>query len=286
MAGGGPVPGTLQLLALGDDGRFGDDVRLATPTDSGVAGYPLVLGITNRGRRPAEPRSLELALPAWFRVTHADGTPLEIGRSEADPLTTVRLTLAAEAVEPGSLPMVAAGLDKLRIEPDLRAIDCRLDWTGTPTFHRTPPWDAERLSRIVIFWALDDERGRQTGLLRVRVPPDGVLPPRVPMELGAETMYAGAAPRPATGALSLERSGTFRCGEPERPLELRAVFWRTETAGRMIVVMYDNEPRLHLFDLDDDGRIDLEIRDFDGDGVFETRRAVSYPIPNFLNPPG
>jgi hypothetical protein len=105
------------------------------------------------------------------------------------------------------------------------------------------------------------------------------------MEFGEDSMYAGAAPRPATGALSLEWAGPVNCGEPERPLELRAVFWRTETAGLMIVVMHDDQPRLHLFDLDDDGGVDLEIRDFDGDGVFESRRTVSYPIPGFLIPP-
>jgi len=283
---GGPVPGSLQLLALGEDGQFGDDVALAASPDSGAAGYTLVLGIVNRGRQAAEPKALRLALPVWFRVAHEDGTPLAMERSEGDPLAALRLTLAAEPVEPGALPLVAAGLDKLRLEPDLRAIDCRLDWNGVPTFSPAPPWDPDRLSRITIFWSLEDDRGRLTGLLHVRVPAADVLPPPVRLEFGEPAMYAGAAPRPATGVLRLERSGPVTCGEPERPLQLRAVFWRTETAGLMIVVLHDGQPRLHLFDLDDDGRIDLEIRDFDGDGVFESRRPVSYPIPRFLIPPG
>ncbi len=283
---GGPVPGSLQLLALGEDGRFGDDVTLAASQDSGVSGYALVLGIVNRGSQAAEPKALRLALPAWFRVTHEDGTPFAMERSEDDPLAAVRLTLAAEPVEPGALPLVAAGLDKLRLEPDLRPIDCRLDWNGVPTFSPAPPWDPDRLSRITIFWSLEDDRGRLTGLLRVRVPAAGAFPPPVRMEFGEPTMYAGSAPRPASGALTLEGAGPVTCGEPERPLRLRVVVWRTETAGLMIVVMHDGQPRLHLFDLDDDGRIDLEIRDFDGDGVFESRRTVSYPIPRFLIPPG
>ena len=50
---------------------------------------------------------------------------------------------------------------------------------------------------------------------------------------------------------------------------------------------FDKVPlEAHLFDLDNDGRIELEITDTDGDGVFETRRPVSYPIPAFLIPPG
>jgi len=282
---GGPVPGSLQLLALGEDGRFGDDVALATPPDSEAARYPLVLGITNRGRRAAEPRSLRLALPAWFRVTHRDGKPYPMERSEDDPLAVVTVTLAAEPVEPDMLPLVAAGLDELRLEPDLRAIDCRLDWNGVPAFLPAPPWDPARLSRITIFWTLEDDRGRLTGLLHVRVPADRVRPPAVRMEFGETTMYAGSAPWPTTGALTLERAGPVTCGEPERPLALSTVFWRTETAGLMIVVLHDGRARLHLFDLDNDGRIDLEIRDVDGDGVSESRRAVSYPIPRFLVPP-
>ncbi|MGD8278980.1 MAG: hypothetical protein PVH00_13175 [Gemmatimonadota bacterium] len=285
FGGGGPVPGSLQLLALGADGRFGDDVALAAPPDSAVARYPLVLGITNRGLRAAEPRSLRLALPAWFRVRHRDGTPYPMERSEDDPLATVRVTLAAEPVEPGALPFVAAGLDELWLAPDLRAIDCRLDWNGVPVFRPAPPWDPDRLSRITIFWTLEDDRGRLTGLLNVRVPADRMRPPDVRMEFGEMSMYNGAAPRPATGALSFERSGPVTCGEPERPLALSTVFFGTETAGLLIIVLHDGQPRLHLFDLDDDGRIDLEIRDFDGDGVFESRRDVSYPIPRFLIPP-
>ena len=282
LRSGGALGDRLSLVALGADGRFGADVELAPRADG--QGYPLVFAVVNEGRRSARPRSLRLALPAWFRITGDSGDALPAERSEGDPLAHFRLPLPSETVEPGVLPLVPAGLDKLRLEPVLASIDCSLSWNGVPAFESAPPWDLERLSQVTIYWAFDGGGGRLAGLLRLRIPQEGLLPAPVPTAFGELTAHAGDAPRPDVGALTLESDARATCGEPERPLELRAVGWKTASGGRLVIVMHEGQPRLHLFDLDGDGNIDLEIQDTDNDGVFESRRTVSYPIPAFLIP--
>lgn len=282
LPGASPIGGpALHLLALGADGRFGSAVELAGPAAD--TGFSLVLAVSNDGRRTAEPRSLQLALPPWFRLAAA-GSALPAARTEGNALLRVDLPLEGEAVEPGVLPLVPAGFDRLRLVVLVDPIDCRLEWNGVPAFQPAAPWDADALADVAIYWAFDARAEGQAGLLRLRLPATEFRPAPVSMEFGAVTMYAGAAPRPPVTALTLEHEGVVICGEPERPLELRVVSWRIGTGGRMIVVVHERRPRVHLFDIDDDGRIELEIRDGDGDGVFETRQVVSYPIPPFLIP--
>lgn len=286
LRGRGPLRASIRLVALGADGVFGSDVALAAPGDTAVEGFPLVLGVVNEGRRAGRPGALRLAVPAWVRLVDAEGDVLAAERTEGNPLAFVRLELANETVEPGALPLVPAGLERLRLHPVLSPIDCRLEWNGVPAFQSAPPWDAELLSRVSIYWAFDENGGAQAGLLNVRLPAPAVQPEPVRMEFGEPETFAGDAPWPAVGPLSGGSVDAVSCGEPESPLHLMVMAWRAEGGGHLIIVSHDRRARLLLFDLDGDARVDLEIQDTNADGVFETRRPVSYPIPAFLIPRG
>lgn len=279
----GATSAALQVVALGSDGRFGADVELAAPAP-GETGIPLVIAVTNQGRRAVQPGSLTFAFPAWLRLVDAGGREFAFKRSEADPLVRVTLDLEGELFEPGVFPVVPAGFDQLRLESVLGSTDCSLSWRGVPELRPAPPWDVGTLSRVAIYWTFDGAAGRQSGLLALRVPAESLQPAPSDMRFGEPVVHDGPAPRPDVGVLSLEYSVAATCGEPEYPLELFTVAWRSEAGGLFIVVSHLGQPRLHLFDLDDDGIIELEIRDSDGNGEFESRRPVSFAIPAFLAP--
>jgi hypothetical protein len=92
------------------------------------------------------------------------------------------------------------------------------------------------------------------------------------------------APRPALGTLRYAGSRITRCGDPSQPVELHIALWETGEGGRFFVLYHGGAPRKHLYDLNRDSIIELEMWDSDADGKFEARRAARIVIPGFLMP--
>jgi hypothetical protein len=155
-----------------------------------------------------------------------------------------------------------------------------------PEFVPAPRYDPGPLSRVEIFWALQDRDGsRQTGILTVGIDPARLdtrpvpEPPIFPAEISV-----GDAARPELGALADGGARSAQCGEPEHPITVETHLWETEAGGRFLVVYHDTVPRKYLYDLDRDSIVELELWDADGDGEFEGRRRARYPIPAYLLP--
>src|SRR5690606_6955419 len=124
------TPGELQLLALGEDGRFGASVDLRTAladSASERAGrYPLLFGVRNLGARTVEPAVLSLSIPARFRLLDGQGTPYPAERTPNNPLVRYRLRLPPVSFPPDSQPMLLAAIDTLWLEPVLHPYQCVL----------------------------------------------------------------------------------------------------------------------------------------------------------------
>jgi hypothetical protein len=287
-----PIPPRLELVALDQAQRFGQQVQLDAVRDSlGDAStdnvrFPLVLAIRNLGTRPARPRTVSLSIPGAFQITDADGEPLPARYTEGNPLVRYEFALSGDAVQPGAFPSVVQGSENLRLVPALPPYRCIL--TGdVPEFVPAPRYDPVPLSRIEIFWALQDRDGgpRQTGILTVGIDPDRLdtrpvaEPPIFPAEISI-----GDAARPDLGPLADGGARSAQCGEPEHPITVGTHLWETESGGRFLVVYHDTVPRKYLYDLDRDSIVELELWDADGDGEFEGRRRARYPIPAYLLP--
>jgi hypothetical protein len=154
-----------------------------------------------------------------------------------------------------------------------------------PEFVPSPQLDPAALAEISIFYSLVMRRAadRSTGVITVRLDPaqlqvsSASMPPVFPTvadDIDAEL--------PDLGPLRYGGERRALCGEPEQPMELFTVTWETAGGARLYVIYVQDAPRKHLYDLNGDGTIDLEVWDADGDGRFDARREARFPVPDFL----
>jgi hypothetical protein len=286
-------PAELRLLALSQDGEFSPHiVAAAQPPDpiaaaaDAVARAPLILAVQNVGARPTQPSVLRISVPGRYRLTGPDGDPLPARPDAGSPLTQYEFELDFPTLRPHEMPTILPGLDTLWIEAVLPQFHCDLIADAVPEFIPAPPYDAATLASVRLFYTLDaDTRDRQSGLLTVDLDPsllrrtDAVAPQRARV-----TMHPLSAPRPELGPLSQVGTRTAACGDPGHAIELHTILWEGEAGGLLYEVQVRNESRKLLYDLNRDGRVDLEIWDAEGDGGFRARREASYPVPSFLRP--
>lgn len=286
-------PADLRLLALNADGRFSDTVGIPSrwadtlgPSSEARARFPLVLAIHNAGARPAKPEQLALSLPAHIRVA-ARGGPLDYSTMIGNPLARYELPLNAPRIEPGAAPVLIGDADTIWLEPVVPTLSCTAGSDSVPEFVAAPAPDPNALSRVRIFYSLEGRsiRQRQAGLLNVELDPGLVMRrPAPPPRVGETVIVKPEAPAPALSELRLIGSRLSTCGEPTNPLQLHTVLWETAEGGRFFVMYHGGTPRKHLFDLNRDSIIELEMWDSDGDGRFEARRPARYAIPSFIMP--
>ncbi len=289
-AGPGVVPrARLELLALDADSHFSATARLAVPDSQPRGALPrvaLILALRNTGERAASPRALHLSVPGWIRLLAADGSPLPAADAGDDALRSYRLALNGEAIEPGSLPQVPAGLEQLWVVADLGNITCRLRWDGVPEFTPMPAFDPAALANVGAFYSLEVGNDRQTGVLMLHL--DTALVRErgtLDMRIGPTVLHPPDVPLPHIVDMALEGRRDAVCGAPEQRVTLESMVWRTDGGkGRFIVIFREGEVRRLLYDLDGDGRIELEAWDGDRDGHLEASRTASWPIPPFLLP--
>ncbi len=283
-----PAPALLDIVAL-DGGRFADSVTLrAADAADGEPLYPLVLGVRNTGPRAARPTTLSLSVPNTWRIVDRQGNPLPAEQEIGVPLARYTFKLPFEPIEAGAEPMLLPGIDTIWLAPRLDRIICTLGPDDVPEFVAGSAPDAESMSSPVLYYSFGgrDLEARQTGLLPLQVDPADLRrapPPRIPSF--PAIFREPEAPHPETGELVQVGDRTANCGEPDRPVEVQSVVWRTAPGGTMIVVYYAGAPRRQLFDLDADGMIETEMWDPDADGRFEALRPARLPIPAFLLPP-
>jgi hypothetical protein len=277
----------LQLLALDASSRFAADALLkrADPTADGPVLFPLIFAVVNTGTRAAAPDSLFLSVPTWIRLVDADGLPRP-AQDEGGTLVRYGLALQGESFEPGALPLVPGGIDRLWVAPELPAVTCNVRWDGVIEFVAAPPWDMERLATIDAFFSLQSGESRHTGVLRLRLDPDLIRTRAGDWQAGPVSVRRPSVALPNLGRMALEGIREGVCGAPELNVPYRSVVWRTgdSLSGRFIGIQQDGAPRRLLYDINGDRRIDFEAWDGDRDGQFESGRTASWPIPAFLLP--
>jgi hypothetical protein len=289
----GPVAGgraRLELLALDKNSRFAVDAELAAVRDSGglpFARFPLIFAVRNIGVRTTSPHAITLSVPGWIRLYTADGTPLSF-LDEGEALVHYPIALQGEPIDPGTLPLVPAGLERLWITAELAGITCNSRWDGVPEFAPAPEYDRSLLATIEAFYSLEAREDRYTGRLVIRLDPDRLhyRLSSADFQAGPLSLANGGVSLPRFSKIALEGTREVSCGAPEQRVFLQAVTWRTGEAGtgRWIVVSTRGTPRRMLYDTTGDGLVDFEAWDGEADGVFEASRSVSYRIPGFLLP--
>lgn len=288
------VPAELRLLARGDDGAFAPRVSFDAsdakrdPAADSTPRLPLLLGITNAGARPARPAALFMSVPATFRLMDAAGEPFPSTREVGNPLIRYRIDLQPTTVEPGPAVRPIGVADTLWLEPVLRDYYCTFGAEGVPDFVAAPARDPEVMSHVEIFYSFSAATvARQAGLVTVMVEPALLAHEPVPQPPAfPATVVEPAAPRPPMAGLVEIGSRIADCGDSDQDAVLHTVLWETPSGGRFFVVYHQGMPRKHLFDLDRDGLIELEMWDPDADGDFEARRAARLRTPSFLLPHG
>jgi hypothetical protein len=288
-----PQPPELRLVALSGDGRFHEYVGIPSawadtlsPASEAIARFPLLLAVHNAGPTAAQPTQLSLSLPARYRVATTRG-PLEYRTSMGNPLARYDLPMNAARIEPRARPKFIAGIDTLWLEPIVPSLYCTALADSVPEFIAAPPHDPNALSRVRIFYSFtgDNIRQRQTGLLTVQVDPNLVKSTPTPtLPVFPTEIVKPEAPAPELGALTFVGSRLSGCGDPSQPIELHTALWETLDGGRFFVLYHGGAPRKHLYDLNRDSIIELEMWDSDADGKFEARRAARIRIPGFLMP--
>jgi hypothetical protein len=287
--GPGVVPrAELHLLALDAESRFAEEARLPAPTADAPAAplQPLILAVSNTGQREAGVHSITLSVPGWIRLHSADG-PIEPVEDVVDePLLRFTFPLSGELIEPGALPQVPAGIDRLWVSADLPSISCRLRWDGVPELLPAPPWEADALQRAAIFYSIEGERTRHTGVLTLRLDRASLSRPTAAFTAGEPVIALPGDTLPPSDRLSLHGERSTSCGAPGQRIPLHVAVWQTGAAGRgrLFVLRHEGRPRRILVDGDGDGRIEYERWDGDGNGRFEVGRPVSYPTPTWLMP--
>lgn len=282
-----PFGENVSLLALGADGAFGSDVRL-DPVDASAQElrFPLILGFQNDGARAVRPAVVHISIPARYRLIYESGIALESEPGDGGPLVRYTFAMPGEEIEPDVLPVVMAGAEDLHLAFARPSITCRLD-AGVPVFAPAPPYPAEQLAEIEVFWSIETEDAgrRQAGTMRLWFDPAHVRPVRpTDAVFGAVTVERPDVQMPRVPLTALEGVRESTCGEPGRAEEMRSTAWTTSN-GRFLILSFRESPRKYLFDLDGNGIIELEAWDIDGDGHFEARRNTSFPIPPELLPP-
>jgi hypothetical protein len=284
--GPGVVPrAQLRLLALDAESRFAEEADLPAAERSPGEDVlqPLILAVGNTGARASGVQSITLATPGWIRLHGADG-PIEPAEDRVDePLRKYVFTLDSESIEPGALPRVPASLGRMWVSIDAPAITCRLRWDGVPEFVPAPPWNTVALRHVAVFYSVEGERGRHTGVLRLGLDAAGVPREPAPYSAGDPVVRRPGVTIPPTDSLVLHGERTVTCGAPDRRVELHIAVWRT-AEGWLRIVTHGGLPRRLLFDENGDGRIERELWDGDADGLFEASRTTSYTPPAYLMP--
>lgn len=286
-------PAELRLLALSGDGKFSEYVGIPTawadtlPRGSEASvRFPLILAVHNAGVASAQPQRLALNLPARYRVAGKNG-PLEFRTTMGNPLARYELPVRTARLEPGRAPVMLPGLDTLWIEPLTPSLYCTALSDSVPEFVPAPPVDPNAMSRVQIFYSFDGRRirQRQTGLLTVQMDPRLIRRnPAAALPVFETAITKPEAPRPELGSLQYVGARLSPCGDPSQPIELHTALWETAEGGRFFVLYNGGVPRKHLYDLNRDSIIELEMWDADGDGKFEARRPARITIPGFLMP--
>ena len=282
-----PFEERVSILALGADGTFGADVRLE-PLDPQAAElrFPLILGFQNGGSRAVKPIAVHLSVPARYRLVRNAGMVLDGEPGDGGPLVRYAFPMPGEEVEPDVLPAVMPGAEDLLLAFSRPSITCRLD-NGVPVFAPAPPYPAEQLAQIEVFWSIETEAAatRQAGTMRLTFDPSHVRPLRANDAVFGPVVVERpdvTLPRVPLSALEAVRETT--CGDPGRAEGMRSTIW-TAGSGRFFILSFRESPRKYLFDLNGDGTVELEAWDIDGDGHFEARRNAAFPIPAELLPP-
>jgi hypothetical protein len=280
-----PPPALELLIVEGDQSAADVAVRGERDPESGTIRYTLPLAVRNVGFQSGRPQTLTFSVPGRYRLVTAQG-PLDSEVTPGVPLRRYVLTLAAPTLRPGEPPQRLPGLETIWLEPDMPDWYC-IDNNGVPEFIPAPEYDATALAEVRIFYSLGLRRPeeRSTGVLTVRVDPEqyqraGVaMPPTFPT-----TLDDFDTEPPDLGPLQYSGERRAYCGDPEQPMELFTVAWETTGGAGFYVIYVHDRPRKHLYDMNGDGTVDLEMWDADGDGRFDARREARYPVPEFLRP--
>ena len=279
-AAGGP----MELLAFGPDNRFGSDVQLVADSTSPALRFPLIFGIRNGGARSASVDTVHVSIPGRYRLLDEAGRPIAFLRDDGGPLVRYSFAGDGEPIEPGALPSVVPGADRLFIEPTFAGLSCSTTADGVPVLVPAQPWSPDQLATIDVFYSLD-ARGarRRTGTLRLTFDRTLIAQRAAPASLnaGPVTMVQDTA---VLDTVANAGRAEVLCGEPGAGELLVATAWKTSGDGTVIVLSVRDTPRLRLFDLDADGMIEGEAADADRDGRFESIRSVRYAIPPYLLP--
>lgn len=283
----------LELVALDQYGAFAEEISIPAAWTDGadsewgaVTRFPLLLGIRNLGPDAAQPARLEMSVPVRFRLSSSGRDVLASFHSPGEPLVRYAVTSDLPPAPPGVQPAFI-GPDTIWLEPILPSVYCIAAEDSVPEFVAAPPPDLETLSDVLIFYSLhgSELNGRQTGLLRVQLEPDAMRVEAAPeVRVSTATVFQPEIPGPELPGLAYGGHRYAACGEPETPVELFATTWNTLGGGRMIVLSIGGRDRKYLYDITGDGYVDAERWDADGDGRFESMRAVRFPIPSFLIP--
>jgi hypothetical protein len=280
-----PLPPEVQLLAS-DGTHFRPVAALANAGTAAEPRFPVLLALRNAGRRSAQPAALSLSIPGSYRLRSAR---YDLVREVEPGNPLVRYTVPVEVgeLQPDAPATPLVALDTLWLEPHLDDYYCSTMADSVPEFAPAPRIDPERLADVQAFYSVRDGRvaGRATGMLNLQLEVaalDRPVPPRPPVF--PTELREPAVGAPALASLTLAGTRSAPCGDPQQPLELFTSTWETPAGGRLLVVYVNGAPRKHLYDLDRDSIIELELWDPDNDGRFEARRAARYPIPEFLLP--
>lgn len=280
-----PIPPELRLLVGADTAAGPAREPLPNLGPADAPRFALVLSLQNEGGRAARPARLDLSVPAMFRV-RSNRTDVQREAVPGNPLVRYRIPIPERNVRPdGRVHPIAPG-DTIWLEPSLDDYYCTAMADSVPEFVPAPARHPAQLARVDVFYSLAEARGtRQAGVLQLQLDSSALrYTPAARPPASRVVVREPEMPRPELGELREGGSRTALCGDPQQPLELYTVLWETASGGRFLVVYLNGAPRKHLYDLDRDSIIELEMWDPNSDGRFEAARAARYPIPPFLLP--
>jgi hypothetical protein len=287
-----PAP-SLELLALSPQGGFAPVIDVPfteaddePPLGTGAPRVPIVLGLLNSGSRAVSAGLLDLSVPSWLHLHDANGQRLVGEQKAGNPLVRYRLHIEPGLVEPGATPVVVPPWETIGIEFATGPYVCTLDEDGLPSFARAPEYDTALLGVVQIFYAIarDSTSPRRTGLLTLRLDPTLAIVDDVPEPVRYPIVARPDSAAPDTTRMERLGARDAECGEVDRPFRLRTTSYATVPRGTLYALSHDGTTRSILFDLDDDGVLDAEIRDANGDRVFEAGRRLRMQVPAVLLP--
>jgi len=280
------LPPELELLAVADNYALSEVTLQGVAKPDGGVRFALPLAVRNIGAQSGRPSHLALSVPSHLRVVTRRGD-IEGEVSPGVPLRRYVVNIAVPPIAPGNASRRLPGLDTVWIEADLPAYYCTTQGSSVPEFIPAPQHDPRTLSVVRVFYSfeLPDPRVRNTGTLVLHLNQEQLASAPAPMPPPFPTVFEEPeAVVPELGDLREAGKRTALCGDPERPLELFTVLWETANSGKFYVIYFDGAERKHLYDLDNNGIIELETWDGDGDGLFEARREARFAVPSFLKP--